>query len=472
MSTRELILLSPYRFPTQDTLYLGDDDVSAFLNGFACLWHPAALLGAAAPPRIGSPYDFEQPVAGHVYAVPSQPPLLLPDDWMDRVRNAGASAFEVTPDRAVSLANLRQALLAHAGEQPGQADLIDRPADQVGPFLGIGFGHGHVEALFDAMSHEKLLDTAAFWQDVQEAVGALQGPDAALVRQHLQAAADKLQAAREVLYPVTVHIIDLCLADDAQIERPWPAACDHGLPWNLIAGASFLQRLGQQSPERLAGLRDGVAADIIEVCGGCALEREDALLPLESQLWNLLKGQALYEELLGQAVKVYARRRFAFHPQLPLLLQNTGMGRALLLTFDDSVVPAHRSTMVNWPSPDGKQVEAFTRTPHAVDSPQIGFHLAHHLYRTIMQDQAATLALLHRDKPAAAWYGDWLELGRFAPVLGRWTTLSGYFNEVLSGEYTSAAEADEFHDDYLVERTPSLRHLPRASLPRPQADGR
>src|SRR5438874_1087973 len=70
MSARELILLSPYRLPTQNTLYLSDDDVAAFLNGHAALWHPAAALGAIGPPRIGSPYDFEQPTAGHVYAVP------------------------------------------------------------------------------------------------------------------------------------------------------------------------------------------------------------------------------------------------------------------------------------------------------------------------------------------------------------------------------------------------------------------
>ena len=47
---------------------------------------------------------------------------------------------------------------------------------------------------------------------------------------------------------------------------------------------------------------------------------------------------------------------------------------------------------------------------------------------------------------------DWLELTRLAPVLGRWTTLSAYFNEVQAGDYTAAASADEFHDDYLVER--------------------
>jgi hypothetical protein len=72
-----------------------------------------------------------------------------------------------------------------------------------------------------------------------------------------------------------------------------------------------------------------------------------------------------------------------------------------------------------------------------------------------MQDQAATLPLLHRGKKAYPWYDDLLELTRLAPVLGRWTTVSGYLNEVVGGDYASAGEADEFHDDHLVERTPN-----------------
>src|SRR5205823_2695461 len=91
-------------------------------------------------------------------------------------------------------------------------------------------------------------------------------------------------------------------------------------------------------------------------------------------------------------------------------------------------------------------------TPHAADNPQTGFHVAHYLHRTIMQDHAATFALLHHAGKAGAWYEDWLELSRFGPVLGQWTTLSRYFNEVYAGEYTSPLSPDEFHGDYLTER--------------------
>src|SRR5438270_377282 len=139
MNPHELILLSPYRVPGQSSLMIGNEDVGAFLNGYTALWHPAVALGASAPPRIGSPYDYEQPAANHVYAVPDSPPLFLPDDWDQRVRDAGAVAFRCTLDRETTLGNLRAALRAR-GER---ADLLDLPADRVAPFFGLGFGHMH-----------------------------------------------------------------------------------------------------------------------------------------------------------------------------------------------------------------------------------------------------------------------------------------------------------------------------------------
>jgi alpha-mannosidase len=455
MNARELILLSPYRVPTHNTLYLGDEEVAAFLNGYTALWHPAALIGASAPPRLGSPYDFEQPTPGHIYAVPDNPPLVLPDDWDERVRTVGALAFRTTMDRESTLMNLREALRGWGEGALPSLPLLDLEVERVAPFFGVGFGHLHVEALFEAMSHENLLASSEFWQEVSAAVAALSGTDPDAPRQHLQSAADRLLSAREVLYPVTLHLIDFCLLDSERLSDPWPRGFERELPVNFIACSALLERLAKEQPQRLAALRERMAGDSAEVCGGPYLEREDPLLPLESQTWNLLKGRKVYEELLGKEVRVFARKRFGFHPQLPLLLQNAGIGRALLIAFDEGVLPPHRSPVVSWPSSDGKSVEAFTRSPHDAGSAQTYFHLTHYLHQTIMQDQTATLALLHREKPAPPWYSDWIELSRLAPVLGRWTTLSNYFNDVLPGDYASAAEADEFHGDYLTERCPT-----------------
>ncbi len=176
-------------------------------------------------------------------------------------------------------------------------------------------------------------------------------------------------------------------------------AFDRGLPLNFVACSALLERLAREQPERLAALRQrlserrrgGVRRPVPRTRGRPAAARI-------ADCGTCSRGEQVHQELLGQEVRVFARKRFGFHPQLPLLLQNVGITRAVLVAFDEAVLPSHRSPVVSWPSPDGKQVEAFTRTPHPADSAQTYFHLTYHLHQTIMQDQAATLALLHRDK--------------------------------------------------------------------------
>ena len=43
--------------------------------------------------------------------------------------------------------------------------------------------------------------------------------------------------------------------------------------------------------------------------------------------------------------------------------------------FDEAVLPNHKANVINWPSPDGKQVEAFTRMPFAAENPQTVYDL-------------------------------------------------------------------------------------------------
>ncbi|MGL4553812.1 MAG: hypothetical protein ACRC33_21830, partial [Gemmataceae bacterium] len=378
-------------------------------------------------------------------AVPDNPPLTLPDDWRDRAVAAGAVVFTAAADWDATLANLRAALADGEKDHPRVGKLLDLPPERCAPFHAVGFGAAVLESLFEAMQQESLLPSDELTEDVALAVGALVEGDDAAAAEKLQSAAGRLLAKREVVYPVTVHVIDLALGLDRL-----PLAYDRGMPVNVLATGEALEGL---SPERLAALKERVAADTAEVVGGCYREREEPLLPLESQLANLRMAREAHQALLGQELRVYGRRRGGMHSQLPLLLQSSGVTKCLLLSFDESLVPSHGSTVVAWPSAAGKQVDAFTRMPQPADSPQTYFHLAHHLHQTIMQDQSATLALMHRDRPAPVWYGDWLELSRLAPSLGKWATLSGYFSEVMTGDYTSAAQPDEFSTDYLTDRT-------------------
>src|SRR5882724_10513761 len=110
MKARELILLSPYRYPAGHAMSLGDDDMAAWMNAWTALWHPAALWGAAGPPRVDSPYDHENPLGHLIYGVPESPPLMLSEDWPERVKQAGAVILPGTKERLVMLEKASEAL--------------------------------------------------------------------------------------------------------------------------------------------------------------------------------------------------------------------------------------------------------------------------------------------------------------------------------------------------------------------------
>ncbi len=527
----ELVLLSPYRYPAQTPLTLANEDMACWLNGMTALWHPAVLWRAKGPPRCDAPYDHEQPRPGCVYAVPESPPSYLPDDWHERVRAAGAVAFQATTDRQTTLANLRAALSAEGAPELGWPAAFEQAGEATGSLIGLGWGHLLQATLSEAMEHENLLDPAGFWDDVQYAVAQLAGlpytpasqalaegapagraPDypapreagwydggastgepaadaagftpatleatpttehvreglppaeaahAPSWRRTLEAAAAKLVSAREVLYPVAIHLLDLHLPEAAAEEPAWAAALEQGVPVNLVASTQLLEALAERHPDRMEQLRAAVQAGKAEVCGGPYVEREDPLLPIDSQLWNLRHGLDRARELLGADVRVFARRRFGFHPQTPLFLTTNGLTKAIFLTFDESAaVPTYGQCVVSWPSPDGKQVDAFTRTPRPADSAETFFNLGHFWFKTTREDHAATLCLLHRPGTTAPWYADLLELNRLAPFLGTWETFSSYFSQVYAGEYPPSLSADEFHYDYLSERIEAHRPDP------------
>src|ERR1043165_8875792 len=122
MSRHELVLLSPYRYPAQYSMSLSDEDMAAWLNGFTALWHPAVLWQATSLPRCEATYDHEQPRAGFIYALPESPPAYLPDDWEERVKQAGALVFKTTAERETTLANLKAALNAEGAPELGSKD--------------------------------------------------------------------------------------------------------------------------------------------------------------------------------------------------------------------------------------------------------------------------------------------------------------------------------------------------------------
>ena len=446
---RQLHLLSSYRLATSYPLQQTADEVAAWLNGYVALWHPAALAGAAQPPQTSNTYDHDMPRAGFVYCVPEGPHNFQPDNWDERTVEAKSVVYKATASRTETRERLLKALRDSGQSGP----LLDAPPEAVRLFAGLGYGYVMLDTLYEAMDHEKLLDAAGFWADVVAAVDALgQGGD---YKEHLKQAADKLRVGREPVVSMSMHWLDWVHLDPKNLNAAWPASLAAGLPITVLASGETLEQLAEQAPDRFAELKAKLPSDMpqaVDLCCGSYRDREDALMPMESQLWNLRVAKRTAQKLFGVEPVVYGRKMSAFHPQLPGWLQHMGFKHALLISTDSALIPSIRASAVSWPGPDGKSVEAYTRAPLPADDPHTFFNIVYHLHQATNYDSAPTVSLSHKGEPAFASYDDLLALGELAPVFGEWTNLSRYFNGVTTGDYIGVQSADEFFADYLDDR--------------------
>jgi hypothetical protein len=456
---RQLHLLSSYRLATSYPLQQTPDEVAAWLNGYSALWHPAALAGAELPPQASTSYDHDNPRTGFIYAVPEGPHLFQPDNWNDRVAEARAIVFKATASRAETVERFLSALRAAGQSGP----LFDAPPEAVRWFSGLGYGYVMLDTLYEAMDHQKLLDAEGFWADVRAAVEAL-GQGGETYRDHLKSAAEKLRVGREPVSSMAMHWLDWVHIDPKNLTALWPASLAAGLPITVLASGETLQQLAELAPERFAELKAKLPPDLpqaVDLCCGSYRDREDALLPMESQWWNLRVARGTVQALFGTEPIVYGRKTSAFHPQLPGWLQHMGYKHAVLISTDGGLIPSIRASAVNWPGPDGKSVEAFTREPLPAHDPHTFFNLVYHLHQATNYDSAPTVSLVHKGEPPFASYHDLLALGELAPVFGEWTNLSRYFGGVTSGDYIGVQSADEFFADYLDDRVTN-QHRPDA----------
>jgi hypothetical protein len=450
MSDRQLHLLSAARMPTSYPLQLAADEVAAWLNGYAALWHPAALAGASQPPQASVSYDHDIPTPGFIYCTPRGPHLFQPDDWRLRVDTAGAFVFDATADRSETIANLLMALR----ERGESGAVFDAPPEVVRLFQGLGYGYLVLDNLYEASDHQRLLDSDGFWADVTAAVAAV-GRGTAEYQTHLKAAAAKLLTAREQIHSQRMYWVDWVHLDPKNLAAPWPESLTAGLPVCVAASAETFEQLAEHEPTRFAELRARFWPDLpaaVDLCCGSYRDREDALMPPESQWWNLRAARQTVKTLFGREPQVYYRRLSAFHPQLPSWLYHLGYKHAVFIASDGAMIPTVRSTAVNWPGPDGRSIDAFCREPLPAHEPQTFFNIVYHLYQAFSSDAAPTIALVHTGEPAFDSYGDLLALGELAPVFGEWINLSRYFTDATSGDYIGVQPADEFFSDYLDDR--------------------
>lgn len=433
MAHSELALLSPYRPPTAYAVSLSDRESAAWLNAWHVLWQPAVLVRASHPPSAASPYDHNDPLPEAVYALPESPALHVDDDWKSRCAAAGALAVPITADRGRSLQVMHESI----GTAPP-------PAEFARMFGGIGYGYLLLQTLFDASHHPPLLNVESFWNHVRAGAESAISLDMQATCEHLKRAAEELHTAREGLAPGGIACFNMLSLTADNLSSNWPAPFDPSRPLTLIATSACLKQLASEHRNRFEELAAACRTPgAVSLAIGAVIERHDALLPMESQLWSLTTARAKIRELLGIEPMLFGRGSAEFHPQSPSWLRAAGFDAAIVHNPEAATLPFGSSSLVHWPGPDGHALNAFARDPLPAHEPQTFFNLGHHLHEAVSRDSTPSLCLMH-SKAAAAGYDDWLALAELADVIGPWPEPAAWIRESHSASYIAVPGADDF----------------------------
>src|SRR5438105_10720171 len=224
------------------------------------------------------------------------------------------------------------------------------------------------------------------------------------------------------------------------------------VPVTFLAPAQAIESQAALDPQGMAALRQAIADGWADLAGGTYAEAEDALLPLESILWQFRRGGEVYRAHLDERnVETYARRRFGLFVQLPQIAKRFGTRYALHLSFDAGRFPIRPETKRLWESPDGSSLESLLRPPMAADRPSHGWLLPWRMAATMKDDHVAALPLVHWPSPVAPWYTDLRRVATYSPVLGRFATLNDFFHLTDRPYETFRPEPDAYATPYLSQ---------------------
>jgi alpha-mannosidase len=441
-----------------------DDLARAVWCAVSAIWHPSLIGQARELPRIEPIESPSSPGPREVRVVATGVGDWLPSGYRTQAEDAGTVLLDSGTDRAELIVRIQERMgIIRPAETADDMSLNLVARDH----LAFGTVFGMLRDLTTAMGHSDNLDRSSVWRELLAGARAWQAGDHPTAVNRLRAAFEVLTQARERFYPVDAYILDLCLLDPAMPAGVLAGPLGTPVPITFIAPAQAIEKQAAVDPDALSLLRQAITDGWVDVAGGTYAESEDALLPLESILWQFSHGAEVYRVHLDERhVETFARRRFGLFVQLPQVAKRFGIRYALPMSFDAGRFPVRPETKRLWEAPEGSSLESLLRPPLAADRDSQGWLLPWRIGATMRDDHVAAVPIVHWPSPVAPWYEDLRRVATYSPVLGRWTTLNDFFHLTDRPYESFRPEPDMYATPYLAQAVAKREATPVSGLAR------
>lgn len=439
MRYTELAILLPCHSLEDFPVYQEGQEAEGLLSAWSALWHPALLAAAG---RLPTWYRADNPpddVAGRLYIVPPPSEPLLLAGWANRAADGGAVVVRKLHRRPEILA----AALAGCDE-PKQVD-----ADLAADFLALGLCHLLVELLTRQMRYMSNVDEIHLRDQAVAAAQAAVAGNADAARDKLRACFEVLTEARERFYPVEAYLIDLVLTAPTTLGAGLRRELTEPTAKSLLLSGRLLDEMATSQPDTLSVLRTAIEQGAVSIAGGEFDEGELALAPIESIVAELRRGGQTYQRLLGRSITVFGRRRYGLSPLLPGVLSWAGYTGALHFTLDEGQFPRGGQGKTRWEGLGASAIDALGRLPQDANTAESLLTYPRRMGETMDADHVATLVFAHWPGQVSPFFEDLRRTASYAPVLGRFITLSDYFQQTDRPGELTRFRADQYRAPYL-----------------------
>lgn len=457
MKIEELVVLLPCHsledFPTHHE----GEEAEGLLGAWSALWHPKLIANCGKAPSWSRADAPPENLKRKLIVIPQISESLLLTGWPTRAKTEGAKIIRKTPKRA----DILTAALAIAAEPepagtaaptvapdaPPQSAEI--PAELIADFLALGTCYLLVELLTRQMRYMSNLDEVHFQNEATAgALAAAEGREEE-ARTHLRNAFDSLYEARERFYPVDNYFIDLTLTADTTLGPSMRRELDGDAPFNILITGKLLELMAEKHPETLVKLKHALDRGTGCLIGGEYDERESTLLGPETVLADFRRGLASYERALGKAPDVYGRRKQGLSPLVPSITAQHGFEGALGFTLDDGRFPAADSPKTRWEGLDSSAIDTLSRTPLDANVASSFLDLPRKVGESMDRDFVSTIVFAHWPGTVSPYYEDLRRITAYVPVLGKFKTLSDYFQNTERPGSLNRFSPDKFRTTFL-----------------------
>ncbi len=429
MAYQQLITLLPCHSLDDFPFHLEGESADDILAGYCALWHPTLIHAARTVPtwrrsELGEEVNWE----GSLVTLPQICRNDMPGYFVDELRGAGAKVIDCGE------AGDERALIDRALQATDNS--VEVAAEQVEDFLALGLCHLLTEVLTVRMRYSSLLDGDRFSNLLLAAADAAVAGRADETREMLGRCYDALAEAKDHFYPVDTFLFDLTLVAPTTPATELSHALTDSSPINLMITADQLQRVIGEEPALVGTLKDAIASDRLCLVGGEYDEQAPlGIFSAEQLVAEFNRGLAVYDEILGERPKIYGRRKFGLHPQMPQVLHKLGYIGALHQSLDGTRCPESYHGAISWQSIDGSSITALARLPMSAADPESVLRLPRELGEAMDHDHVAAIGFAHYPGHTSPWYQRLKRIASLGSVLGNFVPLDACFRdaELMTG---------------------------------------